>query len=325
MIGDAKNGLHADIPSPSGLRPEGPMPFSFQADIPVSSATALSGREGTSIATEQPLIALTCVASVYTTAAGIHVQSNVLVIGGGGREHALAWKLGQSPSCETLYCAPGNPGIASESAVSAVPDLNVDDHKQVTQFCKDKGIDFVVVGPEAPLVDGIVDSLSDAGVPAFGPTKAAASLEGSKAFMKNLCKKYSIPTAESETFTTVAEAHSYIDQRGAPIVVKASGLAAGKGVIVAETVEEAKEAASSMLEGGQFGDAGSKIVIEDFLNGEEASFFALIDGNTVIPFGSAQDHKAAYDGDKGPNTGGMGAYSPAPVLTPEIEKQVWQR
>lgn len=250
------------------------------------------------------------------------MQSNVLIIGGGGREHALAWKLGQSPSCDTLYCAPGNPGIAQESVVSAVPNLDVDDHKQVVKFCKDKNVDFVFVGPEAPLVDGIVDSLADAGVAAFGPTKAAAALEGSKAFMKSLCKKYSIPTAASETFTSVADAHAYIDQQGAPIVVKASGLAAGKGVIVAETVEEAKEAASGMLDGGQFGDAGTEIVIEDFLKGEEASFFALIDGSTVIPFGSAQDHKAAYDGDKGPNTGGMGAYSPAPVLTPEIEKQV---
>lgn len=263
--------------------------------------------------------------SLSGTAARFAVQSNVLVIGGGGREHALAWKLGQSPCCETLYCAPGNPGIAQESVVSAVPDLDIDDHTQVAKFCKAKDIDFVFVGPEAPLVDGIVDSLAEAGVAAFGPTKAAAALEGSKAFMKALCKKYSIPTAASETFTSVADAHAYIDQQGAPIVVKASGLAAGKGVIVAESVEDAKQAASGMLDGGQFGDAGNEIVIEDFLKGEEASFFALIDGSTVIPFGSAQDHKAAYDGDKGPNTGGMGAYSPAPVLTPEIEKQVRHR
>eukprot|EP00892_Ulva_mutabilis_P004362 jgi/Ulvmu1/2298/UM013_0145.1 len=249
-------------------------------------------------------------------------KSKVLIIGGGGREHALAWKLGQSPSCDTLYCAPGNPGIAHESVVSDASHLNIDDHEQVASFCKEKGIDLVFVGPEAPLVDGIVDSLADAGVAAFGPTKAAAALEGSKSFMKDLCKKYSIPTAASETFTKVADAHSYIEQHGAPIVVKASGLAAGKGVIVAETVDEAKEAASAMLEGGQFGEAGSEIVIEDFLKGEEASFFALIDGSTVIPFGSAQDHKAIFNADKGPNTGGMGAYSPAPVLTPEIEAQV---
>lgn len=244
------------------------------------------------------------------------------MIGGGGREHALSWKLGNSPTCDTLYCAPGNPGIAQENVVSAVPDLDIDDHTQVTKFCKDKDIDLVFVGPEAPLVDGIVDSLADAGIAAFGPTKAAAALEGSKAFMKNLCKKYSIPTAASETFTSVSDAHAYIEQRGAPIVVKASGLAAGKGVIVAETVEEAKQAASGMLEGGNFGEAGREIVIEDFLKGEEASFFALIDGSTVVPFGSAQDHKAIFDADKGPNTGGMGAYSPAPVLTPDIEAQV---
>lgn len=252
----------------------------------------------------------------------LHLQVNVLLVGGGGREHALAWKLGQSPACENLYCAPGNPGIAAEPKVSTVPSLDINDHKEVASFCQSNGVDLVLVGPEAPLVDGLVDSLDEAGVPTFGPTKAAARLEGSKAFMKDLCHKYGIPTAESAAFDNSDAAHAYIRKRGAPIVVKASGLAAGKGVILAQTVEEAQQAATEILEGGKFGSAGNKIIIEEYLQGEEASYFALIDGSSVVPLGSAQDHKAAYDGDKGPNTGGMGAYSPAPVVTPEVEAQV---
>lgn len=250
------------------------------------------------------------------------LQANVLIVGGGGREHALAWKLAQSPACSSLYCAPGNPGIAIEPNVTTVPDLDVDDHSKVVSFCKDRDVELVLVGPEAPLVDGLVDSLAASGVPAFGPTKAAAQLEGSKAFMKDLCRKYDIPTAQSAAFDSTEAARAYIAECGAPIVVKASGLAAGKGVILAETVEDAQQAATEMLEGGMFGSAGKEIVVEEFLQGEEASYFALIDGASVVPLGSAQDHKAVFDGDKGPNTGGMGAYSPAPVVTPELEAQV---
>ena len=250
------------------------------------------------------------------------VQVNVLIVGGGGREHALAWKLGQSPDCSSLYCAPGNPEISIEPNVTTLPDLSISNHGEVVSFCKSNGVGLVVVGPEAPLVEGLVDTLTEAGVPAFGPTKAAAQLEGSKAFMKDLCTKYGIPTAESAAFDTSESAHAYIAERGAPIVVKASGLAAGKGVILAETVEDAQQAATEILEGGKFGSAGKQIIVEDYLQGEEASYFALIDGAAVVPLGSAQDHKAVFDGDKGPNTGGMGAYSPAPVVTPELEAQV---
>lgn len=252
----------------------------------------------------------------------VHVQVNVLIVGGGGREHALAWKLGQSPACSSLYCAPGNPGIAIEPNVTTLADLSITDHSEVVSFCKSNRIGLVLVGPEAPLVDGLVDSLDAAGVPAFGPTKAAAQLEGSKAFMKDLCRKYDIPTAQSAAFDSTEAAHAYIAEQGAPIVVKASGLAAGKGVILAETVEDAQQAATEILEGGKFGSAGKQIIVEEFLQGEEASYFALIDGSSVVPLGSAQDHKAVFNGDKGPNTGGMGAYSPAPVVTPELEAQV---
>jgi phosphoribosylamine---glycine ligase len=251
-----------------------------------------------------------------------HLQVSVLIVGGGGREHALAWKLGQSPQCSSLYCAPGNPGIAVEPNVTTVPDLSIIDHNEVVSFCKDNRVGLVLVGPEAPLVDGLVDSLEASGVPTFGPTKGAAKLEGSKAFMKELCRKYDIPTAQSAAFESVEAACAYIAEQGAPIVVKASGLAAGKGVILAETVEDAQKAAADMLEGGKFGSAGKQIVVEEFLTGEEASYFALLDGASMLPLGSAQDHKPVYDGDKGPNTGGMGAYSPAPVVTAEIEAQV---
>ncbi|MFN3627888.1 MAG: phosphoribosylamine--glycine ligase [Parvibaculum sp.] len=239
---------------------------------------------------------------------------NILLLGSGGREHALAWKIAASPLTDRLYCAPGNAGIAQEAECVALDPL---DHAAVIAFCKDKRIDFVVVGPEAPLCAGIVDDLEAAGIKAFGPTKAAAQLEGSKGFTKDICRANDIPTAAYERFTDAAGAKDYIRKRGAPIVVKADGLAAGKGVVVAETIAQAEAAIDMMFEGG-LGAAGAEVVIEEFLEGEEASFFALCDGTTAIPLASAQDHKRAFDGDKGPNTGGMGAYSPAPVMTPEM-------
>jgi phosphoribosylamine--glycine ligase len=242
----------------------------------------------------------------------------VLLIGGGGREHALAWKIAQSPLCEALFIAPGNPGTARCGTNVA---LAVDDHDAVVRFCRSEHIVFVVVGPEVPLVAGIVDDLAAAGITAFGPSRAAAQLEGSKAFTKELCAEFGIPTAAFARFTDEAAARAYVRERGAPIVVKADGLAAGKGVVVATTVAEA-EAAIAMMFGGALGSAGAEVVIEAFLKGEEASFFALCDGTRAIAFGTAQDHKRAYDGDEGPNTGGMGAYSPAPVLTPALEARV---
>ncbi len=243
---------------------------------------------------------------------------NVLLIGSGGREHALAWKLAQSPDCTRLFIAPGNPGTAAHGANVA---LDPGDPGAVVRFCRENGIGFVVVGPEGPLVAGLVDDLAAATIPAFGPGRAAARLEGSKAFTKELCAEFGIPTAAFARFTDPAAAGAYVRQRGAPIVVKADGLAAGKGVVVATTVEEAEAAVAAIL-GGALGAAGAEVVIENFLEGEEASFFALCDGTTAIPFGSAQDHKRAFDGDRGPNTGGMGAYSPAPVLTPALERRV---
>jgi phosphoribosylamine--glycine ligase len=239
---------------------------------------------------------------------------NILLIGSGGREHALAWKMAASPLTDRLYCAPGNAGIANEAECVA---LDPADHAAVIAFCKDKRIDFVVVGPEAPLCAGIVDDLEAAGIKAFGPSKAAAQLEGSKGFTKDICRANNIPTAAYERFTAPKPAKAYVRKQGAPIVVKADGLAAGKGVVVAETVAQAEAAIDMMFEGG-LGAAGAEVVIEEFLEGEEASFFALCDGTTAIPLASAQDHKRVFDGDKGPNTGGMGAYSPAPVMTPEM-------
>ncbi len=243
---------------------------------------------------------------------------NILILGSGGREHALAWKIAGSPLTTKLYCAPGNAGIAQEAECVA---LDPADHKAVTAFAKDKKIDLVVVGPEAPLCAGIVDDLEAAGIMAFGPTKWAARLEGSKGFTKDLCKANGIPTAAYERFKRAAPAKDYVRRKGAPIVVKADGLAAGKGVVVADTVEEA-EAAIDMMFGGGLGEPAWEIVIEDCLVGEEVSFFALCDGETAIALASAQDHKRVFDGDKGPNTGGMGAYSPAPVMTVELEKRV---
>ncbi|MFA6264791.1 MAG: phosphoribosylamine--glycine ligase [Pseudolabrys sp.] len=243
---------------------------------------------------------------------------NILILGSGGREHALAWKIAASPLTTKLYCAPGNAGIAQEAECVA---LDTADHQAVIAFCKDAKIDFVVVGPEVPLVAGIVDDLEAAGIKAFGPTKWAARLEGSKGFTKDLCKANNIPTAAYERFKSGDLAKDYVRRHGAPIVVKADGLAAGKGVVVASTIEEA-EAAIDMMFGGGLGERAWEIVIEDCLVGEEASFFALCDGDTALPLASAQDHKRAYDGDKGPNTGGMGAYTPAPIMTEAMNKRV---
>ncbi len=243
---------------------------------------------------------------------------NILILGAGGREHALAWKIAGSPLTDKLYCAPGNAGIARAAECVA---LDITDHRAVIAFCQAKKIDFVVVGPEAPLCAGIADDLEAAHIKTFGPGKWAARLEGSKGFTKDLCKANAIPTAAYQRFKGAAAAKDYVRAHGAPIVVKADGLAAGKGVVVAGTVEEAEAAIDTMF-GGGLGEPAWEIVIEDCMVGEEASFFALCDGETAIPLASAQDHKRAFDGDKGPNTGGMGAYSPAPIMTPEMNKRV---
>ncbi len=239
---------------------------------------------------------------------------HVLLLGSGGREHALAWKLKQSPRLTRLYAAPGNPGIAQHAEIV---QLNIADHAMVAAFCRRQRIDLVVVGPEGPLAAGIVDDLRDAGIAAFGPSRAAAQLESSKGFTKDLCAEAGIPTAAYARFRDASAAKDYIRDHGAPIVVKADGLAAGKGVTVAMTVAEAEAAVDASL-GGAFGEAGAEVVIEEYLTGEEASFFALSDGNTILPLVAAQDHKRAFDGDTGPNTGGMGAYSPAPIMTPAM-------
>jgi phosphoribosylamine--glycine ligase len=243
---------------------------------------------------------------------------NILLLGSGGREHALAWKMASSPLTERLYCAPGNAGIAREAECVA---LDVADHPAVIAFCRANRIDLVVVGPEGPLCAGIVDDLEAAGIKAFGPTRAAARLEGSKGFTKDLCRDNGIPTAAYERFRAADPAKTYLRARGAPIVVKADGLAAGKGVVVAQSVAEA-EAAIDMMFGGALGEAGGEVVIEEFLTGEEASFFALCDGETAIALTTAQDHKRAFDGDQGPNTGGMGAYSPAPNVDAAMSTRV---
>jgi phosphoribosylamine--glycine ligase len=241
----------------------------------------------------------------------------ILLLGSGGREHALAWKIAASPLVTKLWCAPGNAGMAQEAECVAV-DLT--DHAAVIALCRKLAPDFVVVGPDNPLVAGIVDDIEAAGFRTFGPTKAAARLEGSKGFTKDLCRKYNIPTAAYERFTDEAAAKAYIKQQGAPIVVKADGLALGKGVVVAQTIPEA-DAAIDMMFGGAFGASGAEVVIEEFLTGEEVSYFALCDGETAIPLASAQDHKRAFDGDQGPNTGGMGAYSPVPQFTADLARQ----
>ncbi|WP_312222270.1 phosphoribosylamine--glycine ligase [Rhizobium rhizoryzae] len=238
----------------------------------------------------------------------------VLLIGSGGREHALAWKLAQSPLLTKLYAAPGNPGIAEEAELVS---LNVEDHAAVIAFCQKQAIDFVVVGPEAPLVAGLADDLRAAGFVVFGPSKAAAQLEGSKGFTKDICARYNIPTGAYQRFTAAEPAKAYIRAQGAPIVVKADGLAAGKGVTVAMTIDEALAAVDDCF-AGAFGAAGAEVVVEAYLDGEEASFFCLSDGKTALALATAQDHKRVGDGDTGPNTGGMGAYSPAPVMTPDM-------
>ncbi|KQV43707.1 MULTISPECIES: phosphoribosylamine--glycine ligase [unclassified Rhizobium] len=238
----------------------------------------------------------------------------VLLIGSGGREHALAWKLAQSPLMTKLYAAPGNPGIAEEATI--VP-VDTDDHDAVLAFCKDESIDFVVVGPEAPLVAGLADKLRAAGIAVFGPSAAAAQLEGSKGFTKDICAKYDIPTGAYQRFSAAEPAKAYVREQGAPIVIKADGLAAGKGVTVAMTLDEALDAIDACFS-GTFGAAGAEVVVEAYLDGEEASFFCLCDGVNALPLASAQDHKRVGDGDTGPNTGGMGAYSPAPVMTDEM-------
>jgi phosphoribosylamine---glycine ligase len=243
---------------------------------------------------------------------------NLLLLGSGGREHALAWKMAASPLADRLFCAPGNAGIAREAECVAV---DIADHAAVIAFCRANTIDLVVVGPETPLCAGIVDDLEAAGIKAFGPTRAAARLEGSKGFTKDLCRANGIPTAAYRRFNATQPAKAYVREQGAPIVVKADGLAAGKGVIVAQTVAEAEAAIDTMFAGG-LGETGAEIVVEEFLQGEEASFFALCDGDNALELSSAQDHKRAFDGDQGPNTGGMGAYSPAPNIDAAMSTRV---
>lgn len=246
---------------------------------------------------------------------------NILLVGSGGREHALAWALSKSPLCERLFCAPGNAGIEEISECVAI---DAEDIEAIAAFATEKKnkIGLVVVGPEGPLVKGLADLLKRFEVPVFGPSTEAARLEGSKAFMKDLCKKYKIPTARYERFTDLGEALLFMQDMNVPIVIKTDGLAAGKGVIIAQDYEEAVKAAEDMLSGESFGSAGAEIVIEEFLDGEELSYFALSDGKNLVPFGSAQDHKRVYDNDEGPNTGGMGAYSPAHLMTPELEQTI---
>ena len=240
---------------------------------------------------------------------------NILVIGSGGREHALFWKLKESPQTDKIYAIPGNPGMGE------MTNISVTDNAAILRFAKEKEIGLVVVGPEVPLINGLVDDLENTGIRAFGPRANAAQIEGSKAFAKNLMKKYGIPTAHYEVFTEAEPARAYIRRTGAPIVVKADGLAAGKGVIVAMSEQEALDAVDTIMEDNAFGDAGARVVIEEFMEGEEASLLAFTDGTIIRPMISAQDHKRAFDGDEGPNTGGMGTYAPAPVMTPEMTER----
>ena len=242
---------------------------------------------------------------------------NILVLGGGGREHALAWKIRQSPLCDRLVCAPGNGGIAQIADCVA---LDILDGAAVVEFCRGEGVDFVVIGPEAPLAAGVADALSAAGIASFGPSAAAAQLEASKQFTKEICDACAAPTAAWAAFEDAEAARAYVRDQGAPIVVKADGLMAGKGVVVAMTEQEALAAVDAALS-----EPGARIVVEEFMTGEEASFFVLTDGETVLPLATAQDHKRAFDGDEGPNTGGMGAYSPAPVMTAEVEQKALDR
>ena len=247
---------------------------------------------------------------------------DILVIGSGGREHTLAWKLAQSQRVETIYAIPGNPGM--EKIAQCVSEISITDNDALVAFAKQKNIGLVVVGPEVPLANGVVDAMSAAGIQAFGPTKAAAEIEGSKAFSKELMKKYGIPTARYEVFTEAEAARAYVRKEGAPIVIKADGLAAGKGVIVALSLDEALAAVDEIMCDKTFGSAGSRVVIEECLIGEEASLLAFTDGETIIPMVSSQDHKRAFDGDQGPNTGGMGTYAPAPVVTAPLLAKIQQ-
>jgi len=246
---------------------------------------------------------------------------NILVIGSGGREHALAWKAAQGQGVERVFVAPGNAGTALEPGVQNIA-IDVNDFAALADFAQQNNVALTIVGPEQPLVDGIVDFFAGRGLRAFGPSKGAAQLEGSKAFTKDFLARHNIPTAEYQNFTEIEPALAYLREKGAPIVIKADGLAAGKGVIVATTLEEAENAVHDMLAGNAFGDAGHRVVIEEFLAGEEASFIVMVDGEHILPMATSQDHKARDDGDRGPNTGGMGAYSPAPVVTPEIHERV---
>jgi phosphoribosylamine--glycine ligase len=243
----------------------------------------------------------------------------VLVVGGGGREHALAWKLARSPRVETVWCAPGNPGIAE--VATCVP-IAADDLKALTRFAREQAMDLTVVGPELPLTLGLVDRFADEGLRAFGPTAAAARLEGSKVFAKELLRTLRVPTAFFGAFDDPDQAGRYIDEVGAPVVVKADGLAAGKGVFICPTVADAKDAVAQVMDQRLFGDAGARVVVEEFLEGEELSFMAITDGDTVLPLAESQDHKRVFDGDRGPNTGGMGAYSPVPLMTPALRRHV---
>lgn len=246
---------------------------------------------------------------------------NVLIIGNGGREHALAWKAAQSAQVETVYVAPGNAGTALDQGIENV-DIAVGDFAALADFASNNNVGLTIVGPEAPLVDGVVDYFSERQLPCFGPSKGAAQLEGSKAFTKDFLARHAIPTAAYANFTELEPALAYLREQGAPIVVKADGLAAGKGVIVAETLEQAEDAVRDMLSGNAFGDAGCRVVIEEFLQGEEASFIVMVDGENVLPMATSQDHKRVGDGDTGPNTGGMGAYSPAPVVTDAVHQRI---
>ncbi|MEH6529688.1 MAG: phosphoribosylamine--glycine ligase, partial [Porticoccus sp.] len=246
---------------------------------------------------------------------------NILVIGSGGREHALAWKAAQGDNVETVFVTPGNAGTALEAGVENIP-IDTGDFEALAKFSEQNNVELTIVGPEQPLVDGIVDFFAARGLKAFGPSKGAAQLEGSKAFTKDFLARNNIPSGEYQNFTEIEPALAYLQEKGAPIVVKADGLAAGKGVIVAMTLEEAESAVKDMLEGNTFGEAGHRVVIEEFLAGEEASFIVMVDGANILPMATSQDHKARDNGDKGPNTGGMGAYSPAPVVTPEVHNRV---
>ena len=247
----------------------------------------------------------------------------ILIIGGGGREHALAWKAAQSQLVETVYVAPGNAGTLNERKVQNI-DIQADDISTLCQFALDHDIELTIVGPEAPLVIGVVDLFQSRGLKIFGPSEKASQLEGSKTFTKDFLARHNIPTAAYQSFTEIQPAHDYIDRMGAPIVIKADGLAAGKGVILADSIAQAKTAVRDMLAGNAFGDAGHRVVVEEFLSGEEASFICMVDGKNIMPMASSQDHKARDNGDKGPNTGGMGAYSPAPIVTDEMSLRVMQ-